>query len=420
MSAKKIQFSLEFNADTKKAEQQIQKLQHTLTQAINSSTQGTDLGLTPRLEEARKSAMQLKIALNNAMNVDTGKLNLRKFSKELNSTGLNVKQLANHMKRLGPEGVEAFNQMANAVATADTRLISLQGGMKRLANTFMNTVRYQASSAAINAMTSAITNAISHTKELDKSLTDIMMVTNYSREEMTQFAASANKAAKALSTTTNEYAKASLIYFQQGYDMGEAMKRAETTIRLAHATGESAQEVSEWMTAIWNNFDNGTKALEYYADVLAKLGAATASSADEIAEGLSKFAAVAETVGLSYEYAASALATLTAETRQSADVVGTALKTLFSRMEQLQLGETLDDGTTLGKYSLALQSVGVNIKDTNGQLKDMDQILDETAAKWSILSKDQQVALAQSVAGVRQYTQFIALMDNFTFTFIDH
>ena len=413
MSAKKIQFSLEFNADTKKAEQQIQKLQHALDSAISSSTQGKDLGLTPRLEEARKSAMQLKIALNNAMNVDTGKLNLRKFSKELSSTGLSVQQLANHMKRLGPEGVEAFNQMANAIAAADTKLFSLQGGMKRLANTFMNTVRYQASAAAINEMTSAITNAISYTKELDKSLTDIMMVTEYSREEMNSFAVSANKAAKALSISTNAYAKASLIYFQQGYDIGEAMKRAETTIRLAHATGESAQEVSEWMTAIWNNFDNGTKALEYYGDVLAKLGAKTASSADEIAQGLSKFAAVAETVGLSYEYAASALATLTAETRQSADVVGTALKTLFSRMESLQLGETLDDGTTLGKYSLALQSVGVDIKDTNGQLKDMDQILDETAAKWSVLSKDQQVALAQSVAGVRQYTQFIALMDNY-------
>jgi hypothetical protein len=69
------------------------------------------------------------------------------------------------------------------------------------------------------------------------------------------------------------------------------------------------------MTAIWNNFDDGSKNLEYYADVIAKLGATTASSADEIAGGLEKFAAVADTVGLSYEYAASALATITAQTR---------------------------------------------------------------------------------------------------------
>jgi TP901 family phage tail tape measure protein len=78
------------------------------------------------------------------------------------------------------------------------------------------------------------------------------------------------------------------------------------------------------------------------------LGAATASSTDEIAEGLNKFAAVAETVGLSYEYAATALATVTATTRQSADIVGTAFKTLFARIQDLEQGNTLEDGTTLG------------------------------------------------------------------------
>jgi TP901 family phage tail tape measure protein len=57
-------------------------------------------------------------------------------------------------------------------------------------------------------------------------------------------------------------------------------------------------------------------------------------------------------------------------------------------------------------------SVGVSIKDASGQLKDMDTILDETALRWRTLSKDQQVALAQGVAGIRQYNTFIALMDN--------
>jgi TP901 family phage tail tape measure protein len=109
--------------------------------------------------------------------------------------------------------------------------------------------------------------------------------------------------------------------------------------------------VSDQLTAVWNNFAKGGENLEYYADVMTALGAATASSTDEISEGLNKFASVAETVGLSYEYAASALATVTATTRQSADVVGTAFKTLFARIQDLELGKTLDDGTTLGTYS---------------------------------------------------------------------
>jgi len=169
------------------------------------------------------------------------------------------------------------------------------------------------------------------------------------------------------------------------------------------------------MTAVWNNFADGSKTLEYYADVMTALGAATASSSSEIAQGLQKFASIGETVGLSYEYAASALATITATTRESADTVGNALKTLFARIQGLKLGDTLEDGVDLNKYSEALSKVGVNVLDANGQLKDMDNILDELGAKWQELGREQQTALAQTVAGVRQYAQFMTLMNNWDF-----
>lgn len=82
------------------------------------------------------------------------------------------------------------------------------------------------------------------------------------------------------------------------------------------------------MTAIWNNFADGSHTLEYYADVITKLGATTASSSQEIAGGMEKFAAVAETVGLSYEYAASALATIKVdEVNQPTPLVGNFDKT---------------------------------------------------------------------------------------------
>jgi TP901 family phage tail tape measure protein len=191
--------------------------------------------------------------------------------------------------------------------------------------------------------------------------------------------------------------------------------RTDITVKMANVARSSAEDVSDQLTAVWNNFYDGSKSLEHYADVMTALGAATASSTDEISEGLNKFAAVAETVGLSYEYAASALATVTATTRESADVVGNAFKTLFARIQGLKLGETLDDGTTLNKYSQALDAVGIQIQGVNGEIKDMDTILNELGAKWDTLGKNQQIALAQTVAGVRQYTQLIALMDNWDY-----
>jgi TP901 family phage tail tape measure protein len=102
---------------------------------------------------------------------------------------------------------------------------------------------------------------------------------------------------------------------------------------MANVTGTSAEQVSNQLTAIWNNFNKeGQESYEKYADILTALGAATASSTDEIAGGLEKFASIAEVIGLSYEYATSALATVTATTRQSEEVVGTAFKTIFARI----------------------------------------------------------------------------------------
>jgi TP901 family phage tail tape measure protein len=59
--------------------------------------------------------------------------------------------------------------------------------------------------------------------------------------------------------------------------------------------------------------------------------------------------------------------------------------------------------------------VGVNIFQANGELKDMDDILDDLGSKWETLDKNSKVALAQTVGGMRQYNQLIALMDNYDF-----
>jgi hypothetical protein len=55
---------------------------------------------------------------------------------------------------------------------------------------------------------------------------------------------------------------------------------------MANAARESASKVSDQLTAVWNNFYDGSKSLEYYADVMTKLGAYTASSTDEISAGI--------------------------------------------------------------------------------------------------------------------------------------
>ena len=365
--------------------------------------------------QANKDILQLQSNLNAAMNPTRHTLDLSMFQTQLKDTNASMVQYANSLKAYGRDGQQSFLALTKTIAAAEAPTTRLSQGLKDAGEQLKRTIGWQLSSSTIHGVMSTYAQAIGYAKELNRSLTDIRIVTGKSQEQMANFARYANTAAKNLSSTTTRYTDAALIYYQQGLSEKAVKDRTDVTIKMANVAGVSAEKASQQLTAIWNNFDNGTKSLEHYADVLVKLGSETASSSDEISKGVQKFAAIGNTVGLSYEYAASALATVTATTRESADAVGTSFRTLFSRLQGLKLGETLEDGTTLNKYSKALDTIGVRIKETNGEMKAMDTILDEIGAKWKTLSKDTQIGLAQSVGGARQYASFMALMDNWDY-----
>lgn len=416
-AARTVRVNLDFTATTSQAEAALSRLNTNLRNISSQTNLDTGgLRLPEQLNTASVAAIKLRENLQNAINVDTGRLDLSKFNHEMEKSGMSLKQYRDALVSLGPTGQAAFMDLSKAILASETPLKQTNVLVDKLWDSLKRTAGWQLSSTAIHRFIGTIQTAYNYAQDLNKSLNNIRIVTGYGSDRMAEFAKNANKAAKQLSATTLDYTNASLTYYQQGLDDKAVQERSDVTVKMANVTGTAAQTVSDQLTAVWENFmKDGEHTAEWYADVMTTLGATTASSTDEIAEGIEKFAAVADTVGLSYEYATAALTTITAKTRQSADVVGTALKTLFARIEGLNLGETLDDGTTLNKYSSALEAVGVNIKNEAGELKDMDEILDEIGAKWNTIGKDQQIALAQTVAGVRQYNQFIALMDNWDF-----
>ena len=320
-----LEFGVKVSLDSKEAQNELKQLQQQLNSLGTLSNPKVGDKLSANMQKASQAAAQLKIALDNAINVDTGKLDLSKFSRSLKDSGMELKDYRDQLMLMGSEGEKAFTQVANSILKAEAPLKRSSKLIDTMWTTLKNTARWELSSSILHGLESSLQKAVTYAQDLNKSLTDIRIVTGYSTDHMAEFAIEANKAAKALSATTTEYTNASLIYFQQGLSDQQVKERTEVTVKMANVTRDSAQTVSDQMTAVWNNFADGSHTLEYYADVMTALGAATASSTKEISDGLEKFAAVAETVGLSYEYAASALATITSNTRQSADVVGLSL-----------------------------------------------------------------------------------------------
>lgn len=411
--AKHLNVNLQFTADTSQAKAQIQSLQQSLTQLSTANITGKGMtGYTQDVGKAISKVNELKSVLASAT-TSTGTLDLGQFNASMKKAGSSIADYHGELMKLGPAGKQAFAQLAQSISTASVPIKQTSGLLTEMTTTLKNTARWQLTSSLIHGFMSSLQGAMSYAQGLDKSLTDIRIVSGMSADEMERFAVQANKSAQALSSTTKKYADAALIYYQQGLSESEVKERTDVTIKMANVTGEAAADVSSYMTAIWNNFNKeGQYAEEHFADIMTKLGAETAASTDEIAAGLSKFSAVADTVGLSFEMASSAVTAVVDQTREAPEVVGTAMKTIFSRVEGLKMGETLEDGVDLNKYSETLKKVGVDIFDATGELKDMDLILHDIGDKWEELGRKEQIALAQNVAGIRQYNQFMAIFDN--------
>ena len=417
------QIKLAFSADVSAVKRELKDLRTDLD-SLTLNLKSTDKhgNFDTQINNTINLIAQLQGQLD-AATTKTGSIKLDVLAKEFNKVaqpGQNatnvMAQYVNTLRSLSsayPEAGRAADRFVNQVQSAYDPMNKLNGvlgeAVHRLGGEIIKTFNY----ALINKFTQSIGDAVSYAKHLNANLTDIRIVSGQSAEQMAEFAKYANNAAKALGATTNEYVKGALIYYQQGLSDEEVKARTDTTIKLANTSGESADAISSYMTSIWNNFDDGTKSLEYYADALSYLGAVSAASNADIAQGLQSFAATANTVGLSYEYATAALTTLVDKTQQSASTIGNSLKTIFARLESLKLGETLEDGVDLTKYTQALSTVGVEVLDASGELRDMDSILDDLASKWDTLSRAQKNALAQTVGGVRQYNNLISLMDNY-------
>ena len=410
MAGASKQVRLQFMADTSQPQQQLQQLATQLKQI--SGLQFETTGINKGVQEAVKSAETLQKVLQKAVSVDTGKLNMNAFTAELNKTGMNISQLSAGLLQLGPAGAQAFRTLASSVAQAEMPIRKMNATLSGMLTSLANTVKWQLSSSAIHGLMSGFSSAVGYVKDLNSSLNDIRIVTGKSIDDMARFAEQANKAAKALSTTTKAYTDASLIYYQQGDSQEMAAKKAAITIKAANASfGSSTKEMSEYLTAVWNSYQVGADELERYVDIMAALGAKTATSLEEIATSMQKVAATANTVGVSMEQVSSIISTVSSVTRESAESIGTSYKTIFARISDLKLGEVID-GVSLGQVSSQLKSIGVNVLDASGNLRDMGDIINDLGTKWQTMGAAQKAATAQVVAGKRQYTQLMALFEN--------
>lgn len=400
-----ITFRVGFQVSDKELRNSLNGIQKDIENAFNIKT-----GMTSEIQKATQQAMILEKAMKRAT-TDKG-ISFYSLTSELNKAGTSASKLTATLTAGGAQFAASLNAANTALATADRSVISLNRKVAEMARVLTQSFKFTAAQTFLQSVSNAAQEAYQWVYDLNKTVTDISVVTGYTGDQLDKVTKNAIAGAKELRIAANDYAEGALIFYQQGLGDDEVARRVEITAQAARAAGTSLEEMSSQLTAIWNTYKMTGDEMQRAASVGAKMAGDTAVDFADIAEAMQTAAAPAEQMGVSYNSLAAIIATVGDTTQQSASVIGNAFKTIFSRFQQLK-SEGTDGEVTLNRVSSQLQELGVNVLDSAGNLRSLDTVIAEVGDQWDGWSSKQQLAIAQLVGGTRQYGQFLTLMNNF-------
>lgn len=324
-----------------------------------------------------------------------------KYDVNINVNSKNTVQGLNNISNSAKNTTTVFSRLKNAVAGTFSS--------RKIETTAYLTLLKEINDAAERAKDTMV--------QLDKVVTDLSIATGDSRSSVKDLLKDYNSMAKQLASTTTQVGQAADDYLRAGKSMKESNQLIKDSIMLSKLGQINSSEATEDLLATMNGFDMSVNQVNDALDAMVAIDMAASTSSGDIATALKYCASSADIAGVSFNKLAAMIGTVQDKTMQSAETVGTFMNTLLSRYRNVKIGNYLsDDGEDLSDYESVLKSIGIQLRDSQGEFRNFETILDEMAQKWNTLSSVQQASLLKIAAGTRQQNRFSALLEGYNKT----
>lgn len=272
--------------------------------------------------------------------------------------------------------------------------------------------------AGISRLRSALREAVSEMKEMDKELTTIKMVTGASDYDISKLTEQAFAGARANGRSVNDYLTAAERFARAGYrdNIDQLSKLSLMTQNIGGVEEDVAAKFLLAADAAWK-LNGSYDALMGVLDGVSSVADQNATDLGKIAEGITVAGSAFANAGESAQTFTAMLGVTTASTQRSGSEMARGLRTILFRVRQVKA--ELDDGEVISADDIsnaakALDKVGISVMDDTGKLKSMSEILGELNEKWKTWDdKDWRKSYLQNfLAGNRNGNVLYALMDN--------
>lgn len=246
-----------------------------------------------------------------------------------------------------------------------------------------------ASFAVLATSLRTLKSIVSATVEVEKAFTEINAVFGLSAQGLDRFSKQLFDAARTTGQSFQKAADAAKEFSRQGLTAQETLKRTTDALILTRLANLDVAKSVETLTASINGFQRSALTSTEIINKLATVDAKFAVSSADLAEGLSRAGAAASDAGIKFDELVGLITAAQQTTARGGAVIGNAFKTIFTRVERR---DTID----------AMESLGVAVRDTSGNLLGALPILQNFAKVYDSLSGPIRKQAAEMVGGVYQ------------------
>lgn len=315
----------------------------------------------------------------------------------------------------------AQNQLSglnNSVKTAKSETVTLGNTLTKTLNNMGLVVSAQ---TALNTIRKAAQEATDAVKEYDKYATNLSMITGNSRESANETIADLSEKSFDFKVDISELEGAYETLLRTGKTAEELDDYLKSTVFLSKIGFENMDTSAENLVTIANAYKLQSNEIENVVSKLSALDTASMTVAGKLSTAMGKTAQNAQLAGLNIDKLGAIISGLRDTTGKSEDELATSLNGILTRLYNVKLGKyeiELEDGSTenitesLNNVERMLKTVGMDIRTSKGEFKDVSVIIDELVSNWDKLNDVQKNSIGFTFAGTHHKNTFIALVEN--------
>lgn len=240
-------------------------------------------------------------------------------------------------------------------------------------------------------------------RDVDDAMTSLQMATGVSNQQAKELMSTYAELGNQLKATSTDVAASATEYLKQGQSIADSNKLAQSSIVLSKIGDLTSEEATSTITAAMKSYDIGVDGVMDFVDKISAIDMASATDVGGLATAFNEVAANARNAGVEADKLLSYAAVIGETTQEGMASVGTSLNAIFSRMGNIKLSRLKDPltGEDLSNTETSLRNVGISLRESTGEFRDFDEVLDEVAANWDRYSEVEQRSIASSIAGRR-------------------